>query len=724
MARHMVEYSPPERFSSRLSPRPPSPHFPGMSSPKAYQSDSRVAEKRLWTRVHYQNRLLCNLPKNDIPPRFNQLQVLYNEPQRQNHFETRKKSYDYVSLSAQLQLSFRNPTFCTNFQYLEENFGKETAPFDWFNTEKGRDFVQSVGTKHIFIGNSTDGLALNKSAGNDAWPLLAFVMNLCPNIRHHMDSYLCLSMLLFSTTPSSIDCLLVPYYMEVLYYGQNDLHVYNSLKSCFEKKRIYHMQTLTDLQARHIMFKHKTWKSPDGCSVCNTRGATIGQHPHTTISFNDDWSSLKTVAEWTRIANEKQGGGPIYEPCVARVLPYFNFQWRTPIEKMHLLSKGIEQGLLELTVKKVDGKAMKKMRESIQFIVPDQISRGIRPLDERGRFKASEIMAFTLYYCVPLLEGLYSQNSSYKALRDAWMAVRKVELHTRENNPSIVTDVCEDAYRKIKAVHGDDAVTMKRHLLRHFPIFVAWNGDPRFWRADGYESFLSFVRSLLGGISNVSTSIVWKLQLLHYLPILETALQSLSPDRSLPGQLMFDRKRVTVASDCVDASFRIEMLGAKTTPMVDNEQLSALVNAMKDREGLQMVTPLNLSNPSFYNSTSVNGCHFQSKHFPSKRKERGNYVIQMTSGTVCEVQWFIAVPSKTDEKLNYTFVAIQVREIIDEDSWGVSIAEWDPCPQLQLFPMSVMDRPIVSTMISNDNATPVKLRHSTIYGPYRHIFIE
>ena len=69
-----------------------------------------------------------------------------------------------MSLGALHQLSFRNPTFCTNFQYLEENFGKETAPFDWFNTEKGRDFVQSVGTKHIFIGNSTDGLTLNKSA--------------------------------------------------------------------------------------------------------------------------------------------------------------------------------------------------------------------------------------------------------------------------------------------------------------------------------------------------------------------------------------------------------------------------------------------------------------------------------------------------------------------------------------------------------------------------------
>ncbi len=144
------------------------------------------------------------------------------------------------------------------------------------------------------------------------------------------------------------------------------------------------MQTLTDIQARHIMFKHKTWKSPDGCSVCDTRGATIGQHPHTTISCNDDWSSLKTVAEWRKIANEKRGGGPIYEPCVAMVQPYFNFQWRTPIEKMHLLSKGIEQGLLELTMKKVDGNAMKKMRESIQFIVPDQISRGIRPTREAG----------------------------------------------------------------------------------------------------------------------------------------------------------------------------------------------------------------------------------------------------------------------------------------------------------------------------------------------------
>ncbi len=183
---------------------------------QSISSDSRVAEKRLWTRVHHQNRLLCNLPKNDIHPRFNQLQVLYNESQRQNHFETRKKSYDYVSLGALLQLSFRFSTFCTNFQYLEENFGKENAPFDWFNTEKGREFVQSMGTKHIFIVNSTDGLALNKSAGKDAWSLLAFVMNLSSNIRHNMDSYLCLSMLLFSTTPSSIDCLLVPYYMEVL----------------------------------------------------------------------------------------------------------------------------------------------------------------------------------------------------------------------------------------------------------------------------------------------------------------------------------------------------------------------------------------------------------------------------------------------------------------------------------------------------------------------------
>ena len=107
------------------------------------------------------------------------------------------------------------------------------------------------------------------------------------------------------------------------------------------------MQTLTDLQGRHIMFKHKTWKSPDGCSTCNTVGTVIGEHPHSKISFNKEWTSLKNMHEWKKIA--ENACGPIYEPCIAMVLPYFNFQWRSPIEKMHLLSKGVEEGLLELT---------------------------------------------------------------------------------------------------------------------------------------------------------------------------------------------------------------------------------------------------------------------------------------------------------------------------------------------------------------------------------------
>ncbi len=103
------------------------------------------------------------------------------------------------------------------------------------------------------------------------------------------------------------------------------------------------------------------WKSADGYSVCDTRGTTIGQYPHTTISFNNNWSSLETVAEWRKIENEKQG--PIYEPCVAMIIQFSILNVALPSKRCTCHQRVLNKDWWNYQWRTlIDGKAIKKVR--------------------------------------------------------------------------------------------------------------------------------------------------------------------------------------------------------------------------------------------------------------------------------------------------------------------------------------------------------------------------
>lgn len=165
---------------------------------------------------------------------------------------------------------------------------------------------------------------------------------------------------------------------------------------------------------------------------------------------------------------------------------------------MHLLSTGIVQDLLDRNIENIGLSNINNRLKLTQYIT---ISRGLRPLKERSKFKATELRAFALYYG----QLLFMDD---KIISEAWKLLRKLEIKSRIQDIESIRNVCEDLYEQLIQIHSEQNMTIKRHSLLNYHLFIKWNGDPRFWRADGYEGYLSMVRATTKGVSNMSNQFV------------------------------------------------------------------------------------------------------------------------------------------------------------------------------------------------------------------------
>ena len=77
----------------------------------------------------------------------------------------------------------------------------------------------------IFIGSGLDGINLNNSVFKDEWPHLSFFGNMHPDKRREMYNHLMHSFMVCETKPSSLDVILLPYFLELLYYRTRKMTV-------------------------------------------------------------------------------------------------------------------------------------------------------------------------------------------------------------------------------------------------------------------------------------------------------------------------------------------------------------------------------------------------------------------------------------------------------------------------------------------------------------------
>lgn len=135
--------------------------------------------------------------------------------------------YRYTPIQQILRFKFRDPQFSSDMKWLTEE-GNASDLHDWFTTKEGEALINNNDSKRtIFIGLATDGLNLYKSKYKDAWPLLSFFGNMHPDKRTYVN-HLMHALMLCEKKPNSLDVLLIPYFMELLYYETRKLVVYNS----------------------------------------------------------------------------------------------------------------------------------------------------------------------------------------------------------------------------------------------------------------------------------------------------------------------------------------------------------------------------------------------------------------------------------------------------------------------------------------------------------------
>lgn len=159
-----------------------------------------------------------------------------------------------------------------------------------------------------------------------------------------------------------------------------------------------------------------------------------------------------------------------------------------------------------------------------QLKFPKELHRLSRPIEDRAKWRASELKNFILYFGVPCLINILPERylDHFSLLVEGvTLLYKEVTDETLRKSRRLLTKF----YSQVKGLYGAEAETYNMHLIPHFPDYVEQLGPVWTFTTFPFEGNMKNIKNCVKGSSGVAIQISEKMAKHESLPLLEKVVQ-------------------------------------------------------------------------------------------------------------------------------------------------------------------------------------------------------
>ncbi|XP_011875886.1 PREDICTED: uncharacterized protein LOC105566468 [Vollenhovia emeryi] len=441
-----------------------------------------------------------------------------------------KNYFMSIDLTYQLKMLVKN-----------QDIKKEILQFqDSINRNKSNESVEDIydseqykkiNNENIYLtyNVSTDGAPLTKSGKRGFWPLQILPNFLPPKSRFKF--ILLAGMLTTTKEPNSDLCSL--YFSK---FNEEALRLYRegivttNLNNKVIVVKFCPLAFSVDSVCRPILQNRLQFNGYYGCSWCYHIGVYVKDVSGIRYPMQITDPDLRSKENYIRdvqvvISTKKISERGVKGKTSVSIIPQIDMIWSFSFDYLHGLLAGVDQQIYKQWTStktqcnfKLNHSDIKAIEKRLLTITPTHdIHRLPRSLKDRGKWKASEIKSWVLYYSLPCLGGIIKDEAleHYSLLVKSFYTLLKTKISQRE----LVE--CERDLLKFtglyEIMYGTNNMTFNVHSLLHVVHSIKKTGPLWSNSTFPFESNIYKLKQFVNGPNGMDKQISRKhLQMFHF----------------------------------------------------------------------------------------------------------------------------------------------------------------------------------------------------------------
>lgn len=447
---------------------------------------------------------------------------------QQNHLSMRSENkFVYIDLEFQLKSLLTNTHIEESIMtFIHQRNARQNADYDGSISDiSDSELYRRLNTKYSNEGYhheylltynfNTDGMPIFNSSKRSCWPILLYVNELPPKERFKHVLLVALWIGDKEPTPSMMDTFLQQFVQGALKLFKEGIIIKHG-----ERRKIFKFAPLccaVDSVARPVVQNRLQYNGYQGCSWCYANGThlrgTVRYLFREDAELRSHESHLKDIADAQLLGKIIKG---VKGDSIIFKLPEFNAVWGFSYDFMHGTLLGIQKQMAESSYNQGSPIYLSKLQRTklnarlISIRPIKKIQRLPRPLTERCKWKASEWLSWSLFYCLPCYYGII-RNDVHEHLALLVSALfRLLQDHVTDEE----LNQCEiDLLRFVadfETLYGKECVTFNIHALLHMVQSVRMCGPLWATSTFNFESTNFHLKQQVSGPKGVEAQVCTK----------------------------------------------------------------------------------------------------------------------------------------------------------------------------------------------------------------------
>lgn len=349
------------------------------------------------------------------------------------------------------------------------------------------------------------------------WPIQLCITNLPPDIRMDL-RYLLLAGIWLGPVKPDMVVILQPILDRIHTLYKEGLPILTPVGHKLLRAKL--LCVVFDLPARAMAINLIQWNGRYGCTHCLDEGT---QKSHVRVYLPNDRHNVRSEEDVLKYARTASKSSPVFGVKGPSVLsPYLNIVKDTAIDYMHAVLEGVARAMLVkfwLNGKYKDyrfylAKEVKQIDKILLRIrPPHEFRRTPRSVEKTVKYwKASELRAWLLFYCIPVLfellpiDYLHHLNLLVKAIH--------ILLGTQisSSDLSAAAAMLNIFYNKAPDLYPEEFCSMNVHSLIHLAKTASRFGPLWAYSCFGFENMNGHLKKHTHGTTNVLPQLVRNLR--------------------------------------------------------------------------------------------------------------------------------------------------------------------------------------------------------------------
>lgn len=375
---------------------------------------------------------------------------------------------------------------------------------------------------------NTDGVNLYSSSKVELWPVFVSINELSPTLRFSRDNILLLGLWQGKGKPpfkAYFKCISE----EINYLTVNGVDI--------DEEVHVHLSVLgvtVDLPAKASLLNMTYYNGAEACITCEEPGKTVTQghghsrcYPYRPSESRYPIRSSENVLQLMNVATDRNRQKGFKGESGLANLSKFDMVFGTAPDYMHCILLGIVKTLMckwfspqQSGKDYFVGKDLKQISKRLLMIKPPYfIERLPRDLEKHyNHFKATELQAFLLFYCMPCLHGYLAERFlQHFALLSEAIHILLGENITQERLEKSEF-LLERFYSQFSELYGEGSCGLNVHnACLHMPMYVKKLGPLWAWSCFAFEDANAMILQSVHGTGNVVKQALRKQEVSMYI---------------------------------------------------------------------------------------------------------------------------------------------------------------------------------------------------------------